>query len=145
MKRSEAILRVRDVLLKRREALRKSVSGKFNLPNRDDVKTVGDEIDAAVESAHEELVSQIVAAESRELQRIDIALEKIRQGAYGVCEHCNKNIQIARLQAVPYATLCVKCQHEMEVSGELDDNGSYVNNSRAFDGFGVDVTDDVLS
>lgn len=118
MKRKDAIARIKQVLVGRRDNLRKSVTGQFGLPRRDGIKTVGDEIDAAVEAAHDEMVSQLAAAESRELQRIDVALERMQQGKYGVCEHCGKNIPLARLQAVPYATLCVNCQREAEASGE---------------------------
>ncbi len=144
MKRNDAIQRIRQVLINRRNALRKSVTGQLDLPKRDETKTVGDEIDAAVESVQDELLSQLAAAESRELQRINIALERITDGSYGVCECCQKNIPLARLQAVPYATLCIKCQREMELEGRGTD-GSMFTKSRGFDDLGMDVANDVLS
>jgi DnaK suppressor protein len=55
--------------------------------------------------------------ESRELSRIENALERIREGHYGICEGCACNIPIARLNALPYATLCIKCQRESEREG----------------------------
>lgn len=41
---------------------------------------------------------------------IDRALEKIDNGTYGLCEHCGDPIPEARLQALPYAALCVTCK-----------------------------------
>jgi len=144
MKRNDAIQRIRQVLINRRNALRKSVTGQLDSPKRDETKTVGDEIDAAVESVQDELLSQLAAAESRELQRINIALERIADGSYGVCECCQKNIPLARLQAVPYATLCIKCQREMELEGRSTDSSMFAK-SRGFDDLGMDMANDVLS
>jgi DnaK suppressor protein len=41
---------------------------------------------------------------------IDRALEKLDDGTYGLCEHCGLAIPEARLQALPYAALCVSCK-----------------------------------
>ena len=41
---------------------------------------------------------------------IDLALEKIKEGTYGVCEQCNNIIPKERLRALPYAALCVQCK-----------------------------------
>ncbi len=41
---------------------------------------------------------------------IDRALQKIEDGAYGVCEQCGETIPDARLEALPYAALCVNCK-----------------------------------
>ena len=61
-------------------------------------------------------------AKKRELQlhyyfNIEKALELMRQGQYGACEICEEQIPLARLQALPYATLCIQCQREAEKSG----------------------------
>jgi DnaK suppressor protein len=44
------------------------------------------------------------------IAEIDRALGKIDLGTYGVCEQCGKDIPPARLQALPYAALCVACK-----------------------------------
>jgi DnaK suppressor protein len=41
---------------------------------------------------------------------IDRALQKIEDGTYGICEQCGETIPDARLQALPYAALCVTCK-----------------------------------
>lgn len=43
------------------------------------------------------------------LSKVEWALAKIAEGKYGICESCGKSIPLARLDALPYATLCVDC------------------------------------
>lgn len=42
------------------------------------------------------------------IDRIDKALEKMDEGAYGLCDRCGKPIEKARLKALPYANLCLR-------------------------------------
>lgn len=51
------------------------------------------------------------------LEDIDEALEKLGKGAYGTCESCGQPIAGERLEAVPYAKLCLKCKTEEERAG----------------------------
>lgn len=44
------------------------------------------------------------------LREIDEALERIEKGTYGICSDCHTNMSIERLQAMPEATLCIKCE-----------------------------------
>ena len=48
------------------------------------------------------------------LAQIEDALEKIDEGTFGTCSRCGKSISPARLEALPYATLCVDCQARVE-------------------------------
>ncbi|MGC8977641.1 MAG: TraR/DksA family transcriptional regulator [Candidatus Ratteibacteria bacterium] len=57
-------------------------------------------------------------SESKILQAIDIAIKKIKDGNYGICENCGKPIAKERLKAIPYARFCIKCQTEKEKSGK---------------------------
>lgn len=43
------------------------------------------------------------------LGKVDRALERIHAGTYGICESCKKSIPLARLDVLPYVTLCVDC------------------------------------
>lgn len=52
--------------------------------------------------------SSLRAAQIR-LRQIDEALAKYADGTYGVCENCGQEIDIARLEAIPYTTLCLRC------------------------------------
>jgi DnaK suppressor protein len=53
-------------------------------------------------------------SQSREIREIDEALERIRDGTFGVCEECGKAVPAARLEAIPYARLCASCQMKEE-------------------------------
>jgi len=44
------------------------------------------------------------------LKNIDLALEKIKKGKYGICEKCGKKIAEGRLKIYPEARFCLKCQ-----------------------------------
>jgi DnaK suppressor protein len=43
------------------------------------------------------------------LRKAEYALERLDQGEYGVCESCGTAIPLARLEVLPYTTLCVEC------------------------------------
>jgi RNA polymerase-binding protein DksA len=51
------------------------------------------------------------------VEEIDEALERIKTGEYGACESCGAEIPEARLEVIPQARLCIKCQEELEKSG----------------------------
>jgi len=117
MSRKDAILNMRQVLVKRRDALRKALAGDLSLLKELKAQTSGDVVDAALDSVQDEISSQLAEVESRELARIEYALERMRNGQYGICEGCGSNIPMARLNALPYATFCIKCQREAERQG----------------------------
>lgn len=115
--RKDAILNMHKVLLKRRDALRKALAGDLSMLKELNAQASGDVVDAALDSAQDEISSQLAEVESRELARIENALQRMRDGEYGLCEECGCNIPMARLNALPYATMCIKCQREAEMQG----------------------------
>ena len=56
----------------------------------------------------------LIAVLERKLQDIDSALRSIEKGQYGICERCGQPIEMERLEVKPDATLCLKCQQEVE-------------------------------
>jgi DnaK suppressor protein len=118
MGRKDAILTLHQVLIKRRDALRRALAGDLSSLKELRQQTSSDVVDAALDSAQDEISSQLAEVESRELAHIENALEKMREGQYGKCEACSTSIPMARLQALPYATLCIQCQREAEKNGE---------------------------
>jgi RNA polymerase-binding transcription factor DksA len=50
------------------------------------------------------------AQASAAVEEIDLAIQKIKDGTYGVCEQCNGIIPKERLRALPHAALCVQCK-----------------------------------
>lgn len=117
MASKDAILKMRDILVMRRDALRKALAGDLSLLKEMREQTAGDVVDFALDSAQNEINSQLAEVESRELGSIENALERMRTGQYGICEGCGERIPIARLNALPYATQCIECQREFEKYG----------------------------
>jgi DnaK suppressor protein len=65
------------------------------------------------EQSHEEwLFLNLNKANTEQYRQITEALERIKDGSYGVCAECEKPISPKRLQAVPWAKYCVPCQEQ---------------------------------
>jgi DnaK suppressor protein len=122
MARRDALLRLHKSLLARREDLRKKLAGELaNLRDFKSADSTGDSADVAFETGSDEMTSQLAELDARELNQIERALIRLKQGTYGICEGedaegnpCGEKIPVARLNALPYTTLCIKCQREME-------------------------------
>ncbi len=118
MARKDALLRLHARLVARRDALRKALSGDLDsLRAYNSTFEVGDQVDAAVDTANDEISSQLAELESRELEQIEHALQRIVHGHYGRCEYCGEKIAEARLNALPYTNSCIDCQRENERLG----------------------------
>ncbi|MCO6045491.1 TraR/DksA family transcriptional regulator [Aeoliella sp. ICT_H6.2] len=122
MARKDSIQKMREVLVKRRDALRRALAGDLSLLKQLREQSGSDVVDAALDAAQDEISSQLAEVESRELANIERALDSMRQGTYGNCEICSAKIPLARLQALPYATMCIDCQRAAE-TGQLDLSG----------------------
>lgn len=117
MSRKDSIKELKEVLFKRRDALKLALAG--DLSQLREMQESGDIVDLALDTTSDEISSQLAEVEARELSNIVVAMEKMKSGSYGDCEACSKAIPLARLQALPYAILCIKCQIEAE-NGTLD-------------------------
>jgi DnaK suppressor protein len=111
MARKDALLRLHERLVAKRDALRRKLADDLTI---NEVTTTGDEADAANDGAQNELNTQLAALESRELVQVERAITLIRQGRYGVCEVCEQVIPIERLKALPFTPVCVTCQRMQE-------------------------------
>ncbi len=130
MPRTDAIDKLRSTLVRRREALARALEGDLSLLRELHSAASGDVLDAACDSAQDEINSQLVDVESRELFAIDEAIARMDQGVYGDCDVCGKPIPLQRLQAVPYVTDCIICRRKAEAannSGPLSWNRVYDN------------------
>ena len=70
----------------------------------------GDDVDIASDTIDRTLFNSLGEADQRRLTMIDRALDRIRQETYGLCLACGKKIPDVRLEALPYAALCIDCQ-----------------------------------
>jgi len=122
MASKDALLRLTARLIARRDALRKTLDVDLDrFRHYSEVSGVGDAIDAAVDSAADEICSQLVEIESTELGQVVNALQRIAAGVYGRCESCGGRISAARLNALPYTNRCIDCQRNTERRGHSTD------------------------
>lgn len=118
MDRKSAILSLKATLVARRDALRKALGTERNVLEeiREQAKP-GDTAEAAHKASNEDIGARLIDAETQELRRIGVALKLMDEGVYGVCEDCDCKIPMARLNALPYVTRCIKCQQTFEREG----------------------------
>ena len=70
--------------------------------------------DVATDNYDREFSLDLASKERVVLMEVNHALQKLQEGQFGLCESCKKPITKVRLKAVPYATLCLKCQQAKE-------------------------------
>ena len=63
----------------------------------------------ATQRENDDVVVELLRESRSELQQISLALARMDSGDYGVCKSCGGEIGAARLNAIPEATLCIKC------------------------------------
>lgn len=137
MARKDVHAELRLILLQRRQALISSLGGDKSLLNEIAQQASGDEIDFALDSTQDEIYSRLAEAESRELAHIQYALEKMNEGSYGNCESCECQIPKARLEALPFSTLCVECKRKVEtgvITIQTGGDWSHIDDRKPLDG-----------
>lgn len=114
MARQDSINKLHKSLLKRREALARAINGDLSLLRDQRRDGSGDVLDAAADTVQGEINSRLLEVESDELQAIDAAIQRMKDGSYGTCQDCGKPIPLKRLQAVPYVVDCIDCRRAAE-------------------------------
>ena len=66
--------------------------------------------DIASDDIDRKMIEAIGSQELKRLKLIDSALTRIQQGKYGLCMKCRKKIPKDRLEAIPYALMCIDCK-----------------------------------
>lgn len=75
--------------------------------------------DAASDLAEAEISVTVGLTLQEELHEIDMALERLDNGSYGICIDCGKPISRERLEAIPWALRCIACQERWEARHEV--------------------------
>ena len=68
----------------------------------------------AGENFEQELSWTLASSKEETLDKIERALERIEAGEFGTCDLCRRKVSQARLEALPYAELCVRCAKKNE-------------------------------
>ena len=90
----------------------KQAALSLGLRNRDEIaiEKTADALDEVQRAGERELAIRNLDREALLLRNVRAALRRIADGSYGVCLHCDEEIKPKRLQAVPWAMYCIKCQ-----------------------------------
>ena len=101
------------------EARMAELSG--GLRNREDIaiEKTPDALDEVQLAGERELAIRNMDREAAMLRNVRGALARMADGSYGVCLHCDEDIKIKRLDAVPWTKYCIRCQ-EMADRHEFD-------------------------
>jgi DnaK suppressor protein len=84
----------------------------------------GDVCDIASSDRDRELTLRLSERGREKLREIEEALERIEEGSFGTCEHCDAKIPKARLKAMPFTTTCVACKSRQEQQRKLYEGAS---------------------
>ena len=99
-----------------KKALKNALRETLGTFRRDEleIEPVADPLDVVRWGMEREIASRTLDQKAQRIREIRAALDRIEEGTYGICEQCEKPIGPRRLEAVPWATLCISCQHEAE-------------------------------
>jgi DnaK suppressor protein len=81
------------------------------------IEYLADPIDQISSRTDREVIVQRLDSVTRLVHDVQSALSRIREGSYGFCENCESEIQRNRLDAIPWARLCIRCQSRAETVG----------------------------
>ncbi len=79
-----------------------------------DTNDLPDEMDLASSEYLQSFTFRLRGREKSFLDKIEKALQKIEEGTFGLCEECEEEISVKRLEARPETTLCIRCKEDQE-------------------------------
>ena len=98
----------------RQQDLRRMVSRTEQDGRSVDEDSAQDIADRAASSYNKEFLFHQSNADRQLLQMVEGALSRIREGSFGECISCGKEINSKRLEAVPWTRHCIECQEKLE-------------------------------
>lgn len=107
------LVELREQLLAREHLLQAEVAG--HSLDAAVLAEPGDDGDAAHLVNRQDETVALLRRECRELHDIELALQRMETGHYGICSECKKAIAPKRLEALPAAIRCLSCQEAREV------------------------------
>ena len=101
-------------LLAKQEELLRLVSKTEQDGRQADEEATQDIADKAASSYTKEFLFHQSDENRRTLQLVNEALDRIKTGSYGLCTACQEEVQVKRLEAVPWARHCIECQEKQD-------------------------------
>jgi DnaK suppressor protein len=106
--------RFRKKLLEKRRELIKEAQSSSTSSKEAGSDGIQDIADQASSAYTKEFLLSVGDEERRILKQIELALQKIKNGSYAKCENCKGPISVKRLEALPFAQLCIACKEKEE-------------------------------
>lgn len=106
--------RFKDILLAKKEELLRNAQRTLDEGMTLDSDDLPDEMDLASSEYLQSFTLRLRGREKTFLKKIDLALAKIENETFGVCEECGEPISIKRLEARPETALCIRCKEDQE-------------------------------
>ena len=113
---------LRRILEARRRDLAQDVQGRIRdaRAENDNQRQAVDQGDVSELDTQDEIEFALLQMKADTLNRIDAALRRLDEGAYGNCFECGDEIAEARLRALPFAVRCKDCEEALETAEEHD-------------------------
>lgn len=131
--------REQQLLLERRSSLRRSLDREGEEQESFQVEP-GDSADSVYHDRWIDESSEITTLETAELEQIEEALQRIRDGVYHLCASCEKRIPKERRVTQLKATRCITCQQDRESSGRYDEGATNTSWDKVYEGERSDRT-----
>ena len=106
--------RFKEILEEKRDTVLANAKKTLNEDMTLDVDDLPDEMDLASSEYLQSFEFRLRGREKSLLSKLDLALKKITDGTFGICEICEEPIGKKRLEARPETTLCIKCKEDQE-------------------------------
>lgn len=94
--------------------LRQTLSEEPHDLDRIAIARLAEDADNAHHQVERDLELQFMEARAARLQSVHAAMDRLRDGLYGTCCDCDEEISMRRLEAIPWAARCLKCQETCE-------------------------------
>jgi len=115
---------LQQMLMRKRQEILKEIEGSLGQSLIEDkqrrLESARDVGDQALMDLDRELGISLMEMRNRRRQAIDEALTRLSEGTYGICAECGVEICERRLEAVPFAKLCVECQSKEELLEKIE-------------------------
>jgi DnaK suppressor protein len=98
----------------RQQDLKRMVSRTEQDGRTVDEESTQDIADRAASSYNKEFLFHQSNNDRQLLNMVEKALERVREGSFGECISCGKEINVKRLEAVPWTRYCIECQEKLE-------------------------------
>jgi DnaK suppressor protein len=116
---SSELARIRDLLARKKQAITNHLQTELSELEKPEKRHRTDLEEIASDTHDTDSLCEIMDIEATQIDQIDMALVKIDNGTYGICEDCGGEIPMVRLEALPFATQCIGCKRKAEIEGQI--------------------------